>query len=320
MSLERLGSHVCSVGVDQDTYFVVDEQKTRDIAVQSTSSAEVKQMAITEIPGAMKKMGWKRSAKLMQRWFGSPAWQIPAGWKNGTEFPDGQYIPDEHCDDSIIKMSWLMEYSHARNAVSDLLRERAFSEAGLAQISRRLRRLGWDGEGSYSYGRKNIIGRPSMSARELEQSYQNNYITVSGNATTHVLFDTMDDVYGSLGTYVLKVAVTGNALKGLDGRRYVTAEYAGVYVKDFYDFTNDGSWDQPLGMWTPDGILIRSGSAMALVGGMNVYKSGKAIKVAFVRNSDFLKYKELTGQGGDFVIFSDVYWIKQSGYYPIPWD
>lgn len=59
-----------------------------------------------------------------------------------------------------------------------------------------------------------------MSARELEQKYQNNFELVGGNFVTH-MFDTLDDIYGALGTYSFKVAVIGTAFQHTDGKRYL---------------------------------------------------------------------------------------------------
>lgn len=161
-----------------DTYFLMQSKNTKPSEVNSSSSLTIQPMGVTDMPSAMRKMGWKRSAKFMERWLSSPAWKCPESWKDGTETPEGLYIPDEHCDDETITMSWLMAYSQAKNAREELINKRAFSNAGLKQTGRRLKALGWDGKGTYTFGRTNILGRPSMSAREVEQYYQNNYLAV----------------------------------------------------------------------------------------------------------------------------------------------
>ena len=104
----------------------------------------------------------------------------------------------------------------------------------------------------------------------LEQKYQNNFELVGGNFVTH-MFDTLDDIYGALGTYSLKVAVIGTAFQHTDGKRYLEAQWAGIYVKDFYDFNNNGAWDQPLGYWTDEGILRRADSAISTIAGQKIY-------------------------------------------------
>jgi len=301
-----------------DTYFLMQSENTKPSDVNSSSSVTIQPMDVTDMPKAMRKMGWKRSAKFMERWLSTPAWKCPVSWKNGSEIPPGIYIPDENCDDETITMSWLMAYPQAKDARDDLIRKRAFSHEGLKQTGRRLKALGWDGKRGYSFGRTNIIGHPSMSAREVDQYYQNNYLAVGDNGFTH-FFDTLDDVYGSLGTYTLKSAVIGTAFRADDNKTYIDTSYVGVYVKDFYDFNNDKR-DQPLGVWTEDGILVRSEAAISKVADNTIYKGGKFKKVSIFHNSDFLKYREKHNKGGDFVVFSDVMWIKHENRYPLPFD
>ncbi|MBD8108959.1 DUF6402 family protein [Erwinia persicina] len=306
--------------LEKDTFFLIESQKTRPNGRSSSSEVNIEPLKITDIPAAMRKMGWSKSAALMTRWLKSPAWKCPEAWKSGQTLPKGLYLPDEHCDDMTIKMSWLMQYPYAKKSAEELIRKRAFSPAGLRMIADRLKLLGWDGQNSYIFGRRNILDRPGMSARELEQYYQNNYLAVGDNAVTHVLFDTIDDVFGSLGTYNMKCAVIGTAFRDSDGKVYIESEYVGVYVKDFYDFNNDDGSDQRLGFWTKDSILTRGGSAAAAINGMNVYSSKNVLKVADVPNSDFLAFRETTGLGGDFVVFSDVDWVKIKSTHLLPWE
>ncbi|MBK0095914.1 hypothetical protein IBT49_07990 [Erwinia sp. S63] len=305
--------------VTQDTYIVRELEKTRYLDKGNYSIITIEPITIQQIPKAMSRMGWKRSASFMTRWLNSPAWKCPESWKDGRELPEGMYIPDQHCDDTTIKMSWLIGYPRVANAVTKLLNERALSPAALKMTAKRLKRLGWDGCGAYTFGRKNILGRPSMSARELEQNYQNNYLGVGDNFTLHLMWDTLDDVFGSLGTFSLKVGVIGTAYSDSSKNVFFEPSYAGVYVKDFYDFNNDNGWDQPLGVWTEDGILTRGQSVISIPNIKTITLNKKTMKCAYVFNSDFLKYRDKTGRGGDFIVFSDVYWVRLSGVYPLPW-
>ena len=133
------------------------------------------------------------------------------------------------------------------------------------------------------------------------------------------MWDTLDDVFGSLGTFSLKVGVIGTAYSDSSKNVFFEPSYAGVYVKDFYDFNNDNGWDQPLGVWTEDGILTRGQSVISIPNIKTITLNKKTMKCAYVFNSDFLKYRDKTGRGGDFIVFSDVYWVKLSGVYPLPW-
>lgn len=111
----------------------------------------------------------------------------------------------------------------------------------------------------------------------------------------------------------------GTAFRDTDNKTYLKSSYVGVYVKDFYDFNHKGKSDQPLGVWTEDGILIRSEVAISIVGNNTIYKGGKLNKVSAFHNSDFLKYREKYNKGGDFIVFSDVMWTKHENVYLLPW-
>lgn len=303
---------------ERDAYFLVNSNSTHPDEENSSSSHYIEAINITDLPKAMRVMGWKKSAAFMNRWLSSPAWECPESWKDGTSLPAETLIPASHCDEDTIKMSWLMGYPSASRAANELL-EKACSPTAMAITAKRLKRLGWKGNTAYTFGRKNIIGRPSMSARELEQYYQNNFLAVGDNFIKQVAIDTLDDIYGSLGTYSLKSAVIGMAFCQ-NGKRYLEAQWVGIYVKDFYDFNNNSGWDQPLGLWHEKGIITRSNIVQNVVNGYSVFSGKRFQKIATIFNSDLLNYRDKTGKGGDFIVFSDVYWTKISGTYQLPWE
>lgn len=313
-----------SLGIlDKNAQFIVSEAKTKLKERNASSSVEVTPLQVTEIPAAMRKMGWKRSAKLLDRWFSSPAWAMPESWKSGRDMPKALYIPSEHCDEETIKMSWVLNYPRVKEKFDELITTRAYSPAGLRQVVKRLKALGWDGRGAYTFGRYNIIGRPVVSAREMEQYYQNNFIPVGASSTR--LFDTLDDIFGSLGGFNLKIGIFGTAFRDIDNKVYLDVKYAGVYAKDTFDFINETGQDQYLGTWTQDGILTRAKTALAYVSTFNdsvkrYYYKLTGNKIAQIHNSDFQHYRDKNNKGGDFVILSDILWIKQSGRYRLDWD
>ena len=59
--------------------------------------------------------------------------------------------------------------------------------------------------------------------------------------------DTLDDVYCALGAFIIKIAFTElNVTKDTDGFMRLEIKELGLYVRDTYEFMNDGG-DQPLG-------------------------------------------------------------------------
>lgn len=67
--------------------------------------------------------------------------------------------------------------------------------------------------------------------------------------------DTLDDVYGALGSFIIKIAFTDLAVTRVtDGFMRLEIKELGLYVRDTYEFMNDGD-DQPLGYWGEKGVI-----------------------------------------------------------------
>jgi hypothetical protein len=132
----------------------------------------------------------------------------------------------------------------------------------------------------------------------LEQVCQSNYESFGS------MSDTMDDLYGSLGMATLKVALIGEAVRDpRTGRRSLIATHAGFYLRDTYDFNGF----QYLGAWTESGVLSKAQMLMNMASdGMGFRLGGEPIGNVF--NHHFEAYRRFTGLGGDFVVYSDVYW------------
>ena len=87
-------------------------------------------------------------------------------------------------------------------------------------------------------------------------------------------------------------------------------EAVGFYIKDTYDFLGN----EFLGVWHKDGVLNKK--QMLLYVGF--YGSQDWVSVANmnmqwaaqVYNSDFRKWQQVRNTGVDFMVFSDVLWLK----------
>ncbi|GGJ51001.1 hypothetical protein GCM10009085_50500 [Pseudomonas avellanae] len=102
-----------------DTYFALPQGISRTYAPLDTPPKKViiENLALSRVPGAMRNMGWDTAAALMQRWFDSPAWEMPAEWKKEKTKPSSLNLNPAHCDDGIVKMDWAMKFERCRNAV-----------------------------------------------------------------------------------------------------------------------------------------------------------------------------------------------------------
>ncbi|HVI54922.1 MAG TPA: DUF6402 family protein [Luteibacter sp.] len=247
--------------------------------------------SIEMIPVAMRRMGWRVSAELMERWLRSPAWVLPSKWKSNNP-PDPRTLASAHLDQKIVRMSWAMANPRVRIAM-DELRAKMANGPARANLRDRISTLPWLSH------QKMAFGSQSDSAVQLDQTCQSNRVSFGG------MMDTMDDLYGGIGRATLKVALIGEATRDArTGNDSLRITHAGFYIRDTYDF----SGIQYLGTWTESGVLNKSQMLMASVSDGLTFRWGKPL--GHRSNQDFETLRRLTGVGGDFVLYSDVYWER----------
>lgn len=150
------------------------------------------------------------------------------------------------------------------------------------------------------------LGFYNMSAAQMDGVSQLNI------AEFGAPLDTLDDMYGALGKATLKVGVVGkafikpNPITGQD-RYFFRVEHLGFYMRDNYDFNGP----QYLGSWTHNRILTKSESILTTTAHGLVAILATRGPFATVWNGDFRAYRDKTGKGGDFVIYSDILWMQQ---------
>jgi len=265
----------------------------------------IQALPLSKVPVAMRRMGWQTSAALMQRWFDSPAWQMPEEWKEEKTKPDPMSLESAHCDENIVKMSWAMRFDRCREAVA-VAQSRISTPNAVFRLKELLKSAGWDGRSSMR------LGNIEHSARQLDVSAQVNY------ALLGELSDPLDDMYGALGTALLKVCVSGKAFvredsvsHRVDG--YFEVERLGFYIRDQYDFNGF----QFLGIWTENQILNGSELKKSLLSGdVPIFDIGGK-PFAAVTNGDFRQYRKQVGMGGDFIVYSDVMWVGAGTVIPL---
>lgn len=255
-------------------------------------------LPLTRLPVAMRKMGWHTSAALMQRWFDSPGWQMPEAWKEEESQPEPMDLPEAQCDELAVNMSWAMKFDRCQAAVNKVERLLTTPRA-IDRLKVLLKKVGW------LDGSQVILGSTRCSAREMDATSQINYVRLGSTQ------DPLDDMYGALGVATLKIGVVGRTFCKKDketqrSKNFFRVEYVGFYIRDHYDFNGL----QFLGVWTKDRVLTKTEMAQsALPSGQSIYKWATD-ELALITNSDFRKYRNKTGMGGDFVIYSDVLWKK----------
>lgn len=253
-------------------------------------------LPLTKVPVAMRRMGWHTSAKLMQRWFDSPGWEMPEEWKDEDTQPEPMDVPEAQCDETSVKMSWAMKFDRCQIAVNKV-ETLLTTPRAIDRLKELLQKVGWQGSGNVS------LGSTSFSAKEMDATSQVNYVRLGSTQ------DTLDDMYGALGVATMKVGVVGRTFskenpETRESKNYFRVEYAGFYIRDHYDFNGL----QFLGIWAEDRVLTKKDMVRSAVpSGQSIY-NWTTDEFALITNSDFRKYRNKIGMGGDFILYSDILW------------
>ncbi|MEQ4341453.1 DUF6402 family protein [Pseudomonas syringae] len=281
-----------------DTYFALPQGASHTYAPTDTPAKEViiQSLALSRIPGAMRNMGWSTAAALMQRWFDSPAWKMPEEWKERETQPDPMSLSPAQCDESIVKMEWAMQFERCRQAV-EVAESRLSTPNALEQLETRLRKAGWQQNNQIN------LGFYGMSAREMDSMSQINFSLLGDT------WDALDDMYGALGKATLKVGLVGKTktkenIITQQQKTLFNIEHIGFYIRDHYDFNGL----QYLGTWTEDRVLTKAESIITLTPQGHLVIRLKDGPFSAITNMHFRGYREKTGNGGDFLIYSDILW------------
>lgn len=276
----------------------------------------VETFKITDIPQAMDTLGWSEGARVMRKWFNNPAYEMPLAVKVGDVSPSSlnqqQLLTD-------LPFDWLFSAStrvgsQAESLISGLQDVREFNgligrtkspltqlSNGLVVFMRRLKRLGHLNENTgVLYNAYEDFSR--LSAMQLEEASQFN-LTRLGASLWEKATDDLDDVYGALGSFAIKVAATKfRTLSNDNGFPAICIEEVGLYVRDTYDFLNVDD-DQLLGYWNWNGV-IRPGPVDFLVAPDYIDRNSE--RYFKVTNGAFNQYRIQQNKGGDFLVFSTV--------------
>lgn len=177
------------------------------------------------------------------------------------------------------------------------------SPAGIKQLKVRI-----DRAASRHYGQCWRFGNLGLSAKELDDSCQVNYLLFGK------IGDPMDDFYGAMGEAQIKIAVSGVVTPADNGKMSIEIDELGFYLRDSYDFQDGNSFiSQPLGCWGFEGVECNT----SLRGGINnedeiadIPPETASGRKYLVQNSDFQKWRTKNQRGGDFMIVSDVHRVR----------
>ena len=173
---------------------------------------------------------------------------------------------------------------------------------GLLSILSRIDKAGYISDGIIKDCYLDYTG---YSAIRLDKTSQFNFKSI-GNTLWEKIFDDLDDVYGALGAFIIKVAFTElKVVKDDNGFFKLQIFELGFYVRDTYEFMNDGH-DQPLGYWGFKGV-IKPGPVTEYKKEAYIDKDGE--RYYRVSNSSFVDYRKKQksyNKTGDFFVYSKV--------------
>ena len=236
------------------------------------------ELDITQIPTIMRHHNWINGAKLMEKWFKAPSNSNPKAGLPSTD---------------IIKMDWVLKYPRARQVYDTMLREKVWmNSAAKNEIISMLRKK------QLLVGTRKAVGTPKHTLPIVDKDAIQ-FRTVGGG--WDMAFGEIDDLRAALANFVFKVIIIGevepvlNAKKLPSGKYQLTINEIGIYVRDSYDFNDPPGEDQELGNWDIDDDSV----------GRTVFNGGETVK-----NSDFRAWRTAHSSGGDFLVFSDIKYIK----------
>lgn len=254
-----------------------------------------------DVPGVMRRQGWTKGAECMERWFRYGAYIMSAAEKAGNV--DYRTLPGSLVETRICTMAWAMRFERVRQA-AEALRTGWNTPASAALLRRRLGgQLVPAPDGSPREFRFGDLSAPTV---EVNAACQANSRSVGG------IWDPFDDFYAAIGRGTLNLAVTGRC-RVEKGKARLVVDGIGVYLRDSYEFIGD----QFLGYWNGSGVtghaLNTDDIATSPHGGGNgdwtvgIGRLSTTVeRYHGVSNQSFNDYRQASGKGGDFVIFTDV--------------
>jgi hypothetical protein len=179
-------------------------------------------------------------------------------------------------DTTTITMDWALGFERARRVYDEMVQDRVWAnEKAQREIAKTFRLT----------GQAVCFGVSIDDVPRLDRSY------VQFRAVGSAL-DPADDMKAALGRFTFRVVVSGDVTPKKGGGYRVNLEAIGIYVQDSYDFNGF----QPLGAWSDSDFA--GDVALPFTGATEVY------------NASFREYRAAHNKGGDFLVYSDVRWLR----------
>ncbi|CDG17720.1 DUF6402 family protein [Xenorhabdus doucetiae] len=274
--------------------------KTKTVKGGEVTELEMDIFYLNQIPDVMDKMGWSIASELMKYWFNTkPAFEMDDALRNTYMKGKSIDIPKERYNDTIVKMNWAVNYKQVQDAIDILINKKLGNKASNDSIFKRLLKRNL----VKSSSEKEIYVGYGSDIIDIDYTSQINVETFGGN------YDAIDELRGAIGKGSLNLCVRGYYDLSQKKNRFVV-DKIGFYIKDAYNFSGDY---EPLGIWSRNDILgyghiLKFMTTYKLKDWRTLYKEYKGYVPVF--NKDFRSWQRKHNEGGDYIVFSDVYWIE----------
>jgi hypothetical protein len=238
------------------------------------------------VPTIMRQRGWTQGAALQDRWFSL----LPCTKPNYCLPPDT----------TTVTMGWVLQYDRAKATYAEIFSKELWKTENARKALLR------------TLTEKGVLPTTVPKAFPLGGNYANqgtdtldSFSTQYHSFKSSPLGDPLDGLYGALGSFTFKLVVCGQVspVKEKPGKYTVAVDKVGVYVRDSFDFNDDGFISQPLGYWSAKH--------------MDVSKS-PGTDFEYVTNADYRAWRDKHSRGGDFLVFSDVVYTAVGKSFELP--
>lgn len=298
-------------------------------AGKAAKMPRIKPFDLQDIPGAMDRIGWPMSAKVMRKWLAGDL--NYANTDDGAKFginQNGKPFPPNMIDTTMFKLDWILGFGRAREKYEQLVDEAIYSKKANNAIAKIFRRH----QPSPCYRDAWKLCDGDMQKYHAEFQFQFVLIDAEntdkfimflrGAVMPHGLL--MDDLYGSLGAFSLNAAIGGFFVGMVNDRRArVEILDISLYMRDVFTFHDrkeshlGGAIErgsQYLGHWNKKGfVIVPSATALGEVTTGDwimapIARNGMITEDGVyypVRNRDYRDWQLEHNQGGDLILYSD---------------
>lgn len=249
---------------------------------------------IEYIPEVMKRIGWEKSAYIMNKWFSLEAKEMLEDEKTATKGYTYDKYDKNYVDKTTFTMEWIKSFKRGNDAYDELLKN-LNNNAAKKELSDKtfpniLRNIDKDILNS-NIGKDFLYSVESFEPEEIHKEHFQRVEISYDSLELIINFGNLDDLYGSLGKFSIYATISKYKVQAIKENKYrLTITEVMIYMKDTYEFLGR----QYLGHWNCNKVMIDP---------LSIKLADFATEIG---NDDFNKYRKENKKGGDMLLFSDV--------------